>query len=391
MSLAEEILSVLHDPTYMWSHALREASQDSQRLFLTLPFLPQPISTNDLQVAYSTQRFNQTETFLDSLRALEDSFISIDVGGQNRRWVNFRNPSLQDFSHKYLNKYTDWLNRILSNPTYYEQVINVYNLAMSRLPGSRTVSAGPPHRLNYHEGELRFTEIRSWVTSQHHDLISEAINLALSRSEVRDRYKYVRQDFSIKLKELVEIILTFGEPSEQSTIQVFGELINRALRPTDEPSADSVLDLLRVRKTAKVVEKYSTDDAMEILRTNILDLDEQTWRFSVLSKIDEFLGIDYEESMDAWGHDYIRHLDEFVDEMMQSSDYEDIDNAINEMRGVSSLLGIDLYDSISVLESHRDSLPPDRGDGDYERYSTSQISDSSSSHELDNVFASLLE
>jgi len=234
MSLAEEILKVLDDPTYMWSHALREASQDSQRLFLTLPLLPQPISTDDLQVAYSAQKVNQTEAFLDSLRALEDSFISIDASAQSRRWVKFRNPSLQDFSHEYLNKYTDWLDRLLSKPVYYEQIINVYNLAMSRLPGSRTVSTGPPHRHSYHEGELRFTGIRSWVSNQHHDLISKAIDLALSRSEIRVTYQYVRQDLGIKLKELIEIILTFGAPLEQSTIQAFGKLINKALQPTSE-------------------------------------------------------------------------------------------------------------------------------------------------------------
>ena len=77
--------------------------------------------------------------------------------------------------------------------------------------------------------------------------------------------------------------------------------------------------------------------------------------------------------------------------MSQSTDYQDLDNAIDELRGVSSLLGIDLYDSISELEGRRDNLPPEEDDRDYERYSAAQARDSSSSHELDNVFASLLE
>ena len=37
--------------------------------------------------------------------------------------------------------------------------------------------------------------------------------------------------------------------------------------------------------------------------------------------------------------------------MSQSSDYEDLDNAIDELRGVSSILDIDLDDSISELEA----------------------------------------
>ena len=131
MSLADEILAVLDNPTRMWSHALRELSQEGQRLFLTLPLLPQPILIDDLQVAYTTQHFNKTEPFLDSLRALDDSFVSISAGTRNQRWVDFWNPSLQDFSHEYLNQYTDWLDSLLSSPVYYEQIASVYELAMA--------------------------------------------------------------------------------------------------------------------------------------------------------------------------------------------------------------------------------------------------------------------
>jgi hypothetical protein len=170
--------------------------------------------------------------------------------------------------------------------------------------------------------------------------------------------------------------------------KAFGRLINRALQLSNESSADAVLDLLQISNTADTIERYSTGDPMEILRINILDKD--TWKFSLLSKINEFLAINSEESMNAWGHDHVYYVSDFVYRMSQSSDYEDLDNAIDELRGVSSILDIDLDDSISELESYRDSLPPEADDDDYERYrSTGQ--EGSSSHELDNVFASLLE
>jgi len=132
MALADDILAVLDNPTHMWSHALRELSQESQRLFLTLSLLPQPILIDDLQIAYSAQSFNRTEPFLDSLRALDDSFISISAGTRDRRWVDFRNPSLLDFCEEYLNQYSDWLDSLLSQPIYYEQIAGVYELAMAR-------------------------------------------------------------------------------------------------------------------------------------------------------------------------------------------------------------------------------------------------------------------
>jgi len=394
MSLAEDLLAVLNDPTYIWSHALRESSQDSQRLFLTLPLLLQPIAVDDLQVAYSSQRFNQAEPFLDSLRALEDSFISIDAGTQGKRWVSFRNPSLQDFSHEYLNKYSDWLDSLLSEPVFYEQIIGAYEIAMSRLPGVSKVSPGPPPRLVYDEGPVKFSEIRSWVVRRHEHLIGKAISLALSGSEIEPVRQYEKKTISAKFKKLSEVILTFGEPSGLPTKQSLSELVDRALRPADESSAIAIHDLLRGGKAAHLVQRYSAGDAMDILRESILDKD--TWKFSILSLIDHHLGINSEASMEQWGNDYLAYLEDFVYEMLQSDDYEDLDNAIHEIGDISSFLEVDLYDSISALENRRDHLPSEEDDdADYERYasenSSASRSSSDSMRELDNVFASLLE
>jgi hypothetical protein len=388
MSLAEDILSVLDDPTYMWSHALRESSQDSQRLFLTLPLLPQPISTDDLQIAYSSQRFNQTEPFLDSLRALEDSFISIDAGYEDQRWVNFRNPSLQDFSHEYLNMYSDWFDRLLSGPVFYEQIASTYNLARTRHPGQRKLSPKPPPRWIYHEGALKFTGIRSWVISRHEGLIAKAADLALSGSEIRVKYQDDKQVLSERLRELVSIMLVFGEPADPATKQSLSKIIHMALKPSSKSSATNMVTLLRIRNTGDLIERYSTNNAMATLRANVLDKD--TWKFPILSLIDEFLEIDSRESMAAWGDDYVDYLYDFMEEMSYSTDYEDFDYGIRELENISSFLGIDLHQQIETLENQRDALPSQEDDEDYEDYDSKDDS-RSSSRELDNVFASLLE
>lgn len=392
MSLAEEILAVLNDPTYMWSHALRESSQESQRLFLTLPLLPQPVLVDDLQVAYTSQRFSQTEPFLDSLRALEDSFISIDAGTEGSRWVSFRNPSLQDFSYEYLNKYSDWLDSLLGTPVFYEQVSSVYEIAMSRLPGIQTVSLGPPPRLKLVEGPIKFAEIRSWLIRHHEHLVSKAIGLALSGSEIESVRWYEKKRVTTKVRELSEAILAFGEPSNEAAKQSFSELIDKALKPTDESSAEVIYELLQGGKTSKLIQRYSAGEAIDIFRESILDKD--TWKFPILSKIDHQLGIDSEESMEQWGNDYLAYLDDLMDEMLQSDNYENLDTAINEMRGISSFLEVDLYDSISALESRRDNLPSEESDEDYESYSSTNSKGErtgDSMRELDNIFASLLE
>jgi len=391
MPLAEDLLAVLNDPTYMWSHAIRESSQDSQRLFLTLPLLPKPISVDDLQVAYSSQRFSQAEPFLDSLRVLEDSFITIDEGTQNRRWVRFRNPSLQDFSYQYLNKYSDWLDILISEPVFYEQIISVYEIAMARLPTARKISPGPPPRLVLEEGSIKFSEIRSWVVRHHDYLIGKAISLALSGSGM-ELVAHDKKKISDKFKELSEVILTFGEPSSEPTKLSLSELIDRALKPADESSAFTIYELLR-GEAANLVQRYTGSDAMDILRGNILDKD--TWKFSILSLIDEDLGIDSEASMAQWGNDYLAYLEDYVFEMLQSEDFDELDKAIREIGDITSFLEVDLEDSISALERRRDRAPSEEDDSDYERYtsqnSSGDRSSSDSMRELDNIFESFLE
>jgi hypothetical protein len=398
ISLAEDLLAVLNDPTYMWSHALRESSQDSQRLFLSLPLLPQPISVDDLQVAYSSERFNRSEPFLDSLRALEDSFISIDRGTQGRRWVVFRNPSLQDFSYEYLNNYSDWLDSLLSEPVFYEQIIRVYQIAMSPLPGVRKVSGGVPGRIILEEGPIKFPEVRSWVTRRHDYLIGKALSLALSGSEVVRQY--VTEEMITKVQDLSEIILEFGEPSSQPTKQLLGELIDRAIKPAGASSATAIYSILQGGEAdlfrgvaAGLIRRYSASDPMDVLRESILDKD--TWKFYMLFLIDQALGIDPETSMTQWGNDYLVHVEGLVSELLQSDDYDRLDDAINELEDISSFLDVDLDDSISSLEYWRDHLPSEETEMDYEGYasgkSPSGRSKSDSMRELDNVFGSLME
>jgi hypothetical protein len=125
---------------------------------------------------------------------------------------------------------------------------------------------------------------------------------------------------------------------------------------------------------------------IDVLRTNIIDKD--VWKFSVLSRIDEIFETDPGESMQAWGYEYIDYVDEILDEMSRSTVYEELDNAIDELREISDFLEADLSDSISRLTAWRDALPSD-DDEDYESYASE--SDSGSSRELDKVFRSLLQ
>jgi hypothetical protein len=95
------------------------------------------------------------------------------------------------------------------------------------------------------------------------------------------------------------------------------------------------------------------------------------------------------------GEDYLAYLEGFVDEMLQSEDCDDLDAAIHEMEDIGSFLDVDLYDSISALESRRDNMPSEEDDEEYDRYASGNSpgnrSRGDSMRQLDNIFESLLE
>ena len=394
MSLADEILVVLDNPTHMWSHALKELSHESQRLFLTLSLLPQPLLIDDLQAAYSTQSFNKTEPFLDSLRVLDDSFVSISAGTDGKRWVDFRNPSLEDFSVEYLSQYSDWLDSLLSAPVYYEQIASVYELAMARRPGQRTLpprSAGPPYTQTFHEGAVKYSGIHSWVIKRHGDLLAKAIDLALANATIPARVQYGKSDPWTVLKQIAEIMLTYNESIDRARRRSFIRLIERALEPIGAPSANAMFEMLRERKTGELIGRYSVNNAMKVLRSNILEMD--TWKFILLSKIDKLLEIDPEESLMEWGNDFVSYADQTVEDLSHSNDWAKLDGAIREIDQIARFRGLDLYDSISALKNRRESLQSEKDENyeDDESHGGSAGSRGpSDSRQLDNMFASFL-
>jgi hypothetical protein len=399
VALADELLAALNDPTYMWSHALKESSPDSQRLFLAMALLPQPVSADDLQIVHSAESASRVEPFIDSLRTLEDSFIKIEAAGymSSRRWINFRNPSLQDFAYQYLDEYSDWLDTLLSSPVYYEQIAGVYNLAMAHSPGSWTEKkrGSISVKTDYREGPIKFQNIRQWVVIRHKRLMIRAFELAISDAEL-NAYHYVRYydkpDVCNKLKELLEILKTFGMPASEELKAGLSNLVTRALEPTNEASAKVMIGLLRVNDTAEVIRAHSSPDAMKVLRRNILDKD--TWKFALLSQIDSFLRVDYEDSMADWGEDYVSYAEEMISNMPDESDYGDYTRTIGELQDISSYLGIDLQDSISALEAARAEIPDEDESGNYENYNSESKPSRGSSDplgELDRIFSGLLE
>jgi hypothetical protein len=376
MPLADDLLAVLNNPTHMWSHALKELSVDGQRLFLTLTLLPDPVSSDVLQIAYTSHTSNRSESFLDSLRSLEDSFVAIEKRYTDDRSISFRNPSLQDFANAYLDSNPDWLDTLLSAPKYYEQIIAVFNLAMAQtaqLIDARTRSRkdAPP----------KYPGIKGWVDRRADKLTETAIKLLAAVPT--DFFRYVRKT---RFGQLLEITAVYGLPTKKKVLHKLRVAAALAVQPSTQVEAKAMLELLSEPVYRRLLDKLLQDSAAAVMRESILDKD--SWKFAILAELDKLLELDSEETWDSWGSDYVEYARQLAEDLADSDDDEDLRMAIDELTSIGTMLGVDLYSEINALEQRRDDLP--EGD-DYDDIKPSapvnSIVDSTRLHE---IFASLL-
>ena len=274
----------------MWSHALKELSSDGQRLFLTLTLLPNPVSSDVLQIAYTSQKITRSESFLDSLRSLEDSFINIVKISSYLRGVGFRNPSFEDFAKIHLDGNTDWLDILLSSPRYYEQVQLVFDLAMAQ----SEVRIDPKTRLRK-DTPVKYPGIAAWAQYRSSELIEIAINLlGGERAEIFGNPRRTR------LGRLLEVVFTYGMPTDEVVVDKLRVAVKASLNPPTQTIAEATLELLLKPRYRALIDKLVQDKSAALMRANILDKDG--WKFTILSKLDKILELDMEQTWLSWGN-----------------------------------------------------------------------------------------
>jgi hypothetical protein len=325
-TLADKVLAVLDNPTHMWSHALKELSSDARRLFLTLVLLREPVSTDVLQVAYTSQIVNRSEPFIDSLRSLEGSFVRIDrTYFFSGRRVSFRNPSLQDFANRYVDENSDMLDVLLSAPCFYEQVISVFSLSMAK---------------------VKYPGIRRWVERRADKLIERAIDLL-----VTEKTKTVE---GLAISQLLEVMTVYGAPANVKTLEKLCGGFREAINPLNLRSADITVGLLQKPAYKNILDRTLQEDSAEAMRYNVLS--KGTWRFGILAKLDDVTGRKRSESWASWGNDFMDYVRQLAADRYRLQSYEDLRRAILEISLISKIFSVNLDREITILKKRQESF-----------------------------------
>jgi hypothetical protein len=391
MNLGDELLAVLDDPTHMWSHALKQLSRDSQRLFLALALLPKPVPVEALRTAHSAQGVIADESFLDSLRSLDDSFITID-GRPGRQSVSFRNPSLQDFANAYINNNPEWLDILLKEPKFLEQVVDVFSLAMARIedpsPGRiRWTNVRRQEALKV--GKPKYPGVKTWVDRRVGELIKRSVEL-LDAPTARG---FSFGGAEVKIGQLLAIMNAYGMPSGIATSEKLKNAVAVTLDP-GEYSAEAVVDFFNNSTYRRLLNEVTEGDAGKVVRDNLIERSED-WKFRILLTLDNILDVPQEESLGDWARDYISYAHQMADDLSSSDDDDALRIAIDELREIDDAYYEDFSEDIERLKARRSELPSPADDyeEDSDVHGTGESAGSSPGRDytadLDRMFQSL--
>jgi hypothetical protein len=375
VSLGDDLLAVLNDPTHMWTHALKELHSDGQRLFLTLATLPERTAVEDLRNAYTRQHFTPKQPFADTLRTLEDSFITISApypGLPNRR-VAFRNPSLADFAHQYLDENVDWLTRILRHPVFFEQPAIIFSLG--RAKGTS-------------EAMAKYPGILAWVTSQRLYLLESMLRLFDSEEPEADgpAYSRVRQT---RLGQIVTSMQLYGLAHNTQLHGEMRSIVEAQLEQDNMSTADDLIQMLKRPGDKAILDKVLRRDAAFALREKLI-VSSRTGRFTRLHAVEALLRNEETHFVDEWRDEAVEYYRGWAAQLEGSDDLAEFDRAINEIDSISDYLGEDFSELMEDLEAWREDIPRDSEDYEGDIENTVGGSNVATWDEVDRLFGGLI-
>jgi hypothetical protein len=338
--LADDLLAVLDNPTHMWTHALKELSSDAQRLFLTLVLLPEHVSTEVLRAAYTSQTAARSEPFMDSLRSVEGSFVTIEKHSRPRSSVvGFRNPSLQDFANKYLDGNPDVIDALLSVPVFYEQIIGVFSLAMAQ--SENKMASQTRKRVNT---QPKYPGIRAWVERRADRLIAHAIGLL----DAQRAGLFLIENG--RIRQLLELMAVYGMPPAARESRSSRKQVLKMLNPSNRRAADNTVELLGDPIYRDLLCKILQADAAAVMRRNVLT--RASWKYRILIRLDRMLNLNPSESWQSWGIEYVAYAQKIIADAdwLAHSYRSDIRDMLDELLYLKVTFGADLDDEIAVLQ-----------------------------------------
>lgn len=265
-SLLERFVSVLDDPSSLWSQAFRvQLNGEARDLLLLIASLPDWTLVEDISRLFrGGANPRSLEQFSNALRVLDDAFISSrQVEDQLR--VNLINPSIEDFLKSWMVNNVDRVLSLIDSATYFDQLEKIKRTLMDaevmtdeqfvalgeRLStkGQELIASEPLNRHYAVDSRERFSSYKrtifarlAWVAELPTNnpnakriwVIEQALNIASSRENLEAHYSF----------QLIAILGKYDQAGTAIPYRLIYALIDYLF---DSPSNDNFDDLARLQ------------------------------------------------------------------------------------------------------------------------------------------------
>lgn len=332
----------LDNPVEIWKHAFQnQISESSRYVLFTLLTLSGKVYSDDLKkcfyslVEYDTNTFKlqfNRETFNNSLKELENSFIKIEKDSHGNLYINFQNPSIQDFLINILKKDNDLKGSLLNSLIFIEQITNIFHVKTTK-----TKKVLLDDRL---EKILEEVIIKGFDNFKY-------INRANDEDEVSWFFNYKRN--KSVWQKLLDIANFFDLNKNIRIVKFIVKKIDE-LKPKSDYLETYVDLLIKITPLVELDKVSILSDFFQSITTIKDALAFKSLKTILPTSYDKFIKDNFQEVSEK--------LETIVNENINSD--KEIEDEINEiiyiLSGLESEYGLDFYDQTRLLEEKLISL-----------------------------------
>ncbi|ALP36027.1 hypothetical protein ASL14_07460 [Paenibacillus sp. IHB B 3084] len=153
-------------------------------------------------INYDSQRFNlslRRGGFLNSLKELENTFIKIKKGLDTENYIEFQNPSVNDFLIHYIENDNDLIKMIINSMVFFNQLFTIFN------PYNKTENSfsNYPRSMNLtHKIELKDKLKKTLERKIIRDFDKMKIREGIYEYQITDKIMYLNQFYDYKSEDL---------------------------------------------------------------------------------------------------------------------------------------------------------------------------------------------
>ncbi|MBL8029688.1 MAG: restriction endonuclease [Candidatus Doudnabacteria bacterium] len=376
----DKFINYLDNPELIWKHSYeKQITNFSKCLLMVLLSMGGPALFEDLKEAFIkfAQKYSKKYNFTfnsfslkDSIKELENTFISSKRDGRGQIYIDFQNPSIKDFLLNYLKRDSDLVDDLITNVIFLNQFFTVFSVneeSNEKIILSKKQVKTIKENIKNGLSDFKISHLIRTV----HSFSADAI------------YYWARRSTSILYKLKLAINnLSLNEDLEWQNFvfKIFGHIEYNKIKGEDK---NFYIDILEIIAPFTKFDKTGIVDFFSKTMESIEDV-KYFIKFAEIFP-EEYKKIKLSDEIKSSINDILENEIDYVSE----GSYEDLKT---DFREISEELEVDIKEIEKQLEHKVHELENEKYvDIDPEDYRTSSSTDSSEYKQIDDMFYSLKE